>query len=57
MDQQILDAIIIDDSSKSDGKPDEPAEQEDFLDVILRSNANVKKGNELLLKAVRTFEE
>jgi len=28
----------------------------DFLDALLRSKENVKKGNEMLLKAVRTFE-
>ena len=27
------------------------------MDVMLRSEANVRKGNELLLKAVRTFEQ
>ena len=31
--------------------------EEDFLDALLRSTDNVKKGNELLLKAVRTFEK
>ena len=35
----------------------ETGQELDFLDVILKSDANVRKGNELLLKAVRTFEQ
>ena len=30
---------------------------DDWLDLLLKSNANVKKGKEMLSKAVRTFEE
>ena len=55
LDQQILDAIVIEDFDLNEVSADRP--EEDFLDVMLRSEANVKKGSELLLQAVRTFEQ
>ena len=55
------DAVI--DAKQKHGPPQadlavqkEEDNQLDFLDVMLRSEANVRKGNELLLRAVRTFE-
>ena len=45
---------MIEDFDLNEVSADRP--EEDFLDVMLRSEANVKKGSELLLQAVRTFE-
>ena len=62
LDDEILDVLILDnDEDDCQGAAAVVAHtgamKEDFLDIMLRSEANVKKGNELLLRAVRTFEE
>ena len=51
-DDQILDAIVIEDDDEEGNEKGDLH----FLDTMLKSEENVRKGNELLLKAVRTFE-
>ena len=57
-DRKVLEVIVIDDDDDcQEVAAQSEAKEEDFLDVLLRSSDNVRIGNEMLLKAVRTFEQ
>ena len=57
-DRKVLEVIVIDDDDDcQEVAGQSEAKEEDFLDVLLRSSDNVRIGNEMLLKAVRTFEQ